>query len=95
MIDELSKIILEKSAAQLRKWYNQGHQLKLAVNVSMDNLNQLNLPEQFESILQHVGIRPSQYILELTETRLMENLTVSLEILTQNHHSTFTNPQTN
>jgi two-component system sensor histidine kinase/response regulator len=83
MIDELSKIILEKSAAQLRKWYNQGHQLKLAVNVSMDNLNQLNLPEQFESILQHVGIRPSQYILELTETRLMENLTVSLEILTR------------
>nr|WP_315467510.1 EAL domain-containing protein [uncultured Undibacterium sp.] len=83
MIDELSKIILEKSAAQLRKWYNQGHQLKLAVNVSMDNLNQLHLPEQFESILQKVGIRPSQFILELTETRLMENLTVSLEILTR------------
>ncbi len=83
MIDELSKIILEKSAAQLRKWYNQGHQLKLSVNVSMDNLNQLNLPEQFESILQNVGIRPSQFILELTETRLMENLTVSLEILTR------------
>ncbi|WP_395007353.1 EAL domain-containing protein, partial [Undibacterium sp.] len=83
MIDELSKIILEKSAAQLRKWYNQGHHLKLSVNVSMDNLNQLNLPEQFETILQNAGIRPSQYILELTETRLMANLTVSLEILTR------------
>ncbi|MFA9275488.1 MAG: EAL domain-containing protein [Candidatus Aquirickettsiella gammari] len=83
MIDEMSKIILEKSAAQLRKWYNQGHQLKLAVNVSTDNLNQLDLPEQFESILQDVGIRPSQFILELTETRLMENLTFSLEILTR------------
>ncbi|MFZ6819503.1 EAL domain-containing protein [Undibacterium sp. Ji22W] len=83
MIDEMSKTILEKSAAQLRKWYSQGHQLKLAVNVSMDNLNQLDLPEQFESILQAVGIRPSQFILELTETRLMENLTFSLEILTR------------
>lgn len=83
MIDELSKLILEKSAVYLRKWYNQGHQLKLAVNVSMDNLNQLDLPEQFEAILKKVGIRPSQFILELTETRLMANLTVSLEILTR------------
>jgi EAL domain-containing protein (putative c-di-GMP-specific phosphodiesterase class I) len=83
MIDDLSKLILEKSAVHLRKWYNQGHQLKLAVNVSMDNLNQLDLPEQFESILKKVGIRPSQFILELTETRLMANLTVSLEILTR------------
>lgn len=83
LIDIMTKIILEKSAAQLRKWYNQGHQLKLAVNVSMDNLNQLNLPEEFESIVQAVGVRPSQFILELTETRLMENLTVSLEILTR------------
>ncbi len=83
MIDDLSKLILEKSAIHLRKWYNQGHQLKLAVNVSMDNLNQLDLPEQFEAILKKVGIRPSQFILELTETRLMANLTVSLEILTR------------
>ena len=83
LIDVMTKVILEKSAAQLRKWYNQGHQLKLAVNVSMDNLNQLNLPEEFEAIVQAVGVRPSQFILELTETRLMENLTVSLEILTR------------
>jgi PAS domain S-box-containing protein len=83
LIDIMSKIILEKSALQLRKWVNQGHQLKLAVNVSMDNLNQLDLPEQFESIVQTVGIRPSQFTLELTETRLMENLTLSLEILTR------------
>jgi two-component system sensor histidine kinase/response regulator len=83
LIDTMSKIVLEKSALQLRQWYKQGHQIKLAVNVSMDNLSQLDLPEQFEAILQAVGVRPSQFILELTESRLMENLTVSLEILTR------------
>lgn len=83
LIDRMTKIMLEKAATQLRKWCNQGHQLKLAVNVSMDNLDQLDLPEQFETIVQKVGIRPSQFILELTETRLMENLTISLEILTR------------
>ena len=83
LIDTMSKMLLEKSALQLRQWHKQGHQLKLSVNVSMDNLNQLDLPEQFESILQAVGVRPSQFILELTEPRLMENLTISLEILTR------------
>lgn len=83
LIDTMSKMLLEKSALQLRQWNKQGHQLKLSVNVSMDNLNQLDLPEQFESILQAVGVRPSQFILELTEPRLMENLTISLEILTR------------
>lgn len=83
LIDLMTKVMLEKAAAQLRKWSNQGHPIKLAVNVSMDNLDQLDLPEQFETIVQKVGIRPSQFILELTETRLMENLTISLEILTR------------
>lgn len=83
LIDLLTKIVLNQSATQLRKWHSQGHQLKLSVNVSMDNLNQLDLPEQFEAIVQAVGVRPSQFILELTETRLMENLTISLEILTR------------
>nr|WP_314859200.1 PAS domain S-box protein [uncultured Undibacterium sp.] len=83
LIDTMSKIVLEKSAMQLRQWHKQGHQIKLSVNISTDNLTQLDLPEQFESILQSVGVRPSQFILELTESRLMENLTVSLEILTR------------
>ncbi len=53
------------------------------MNVSMDDLNQLDLPEEFESIVENAQIRPDQITLELTESRLMENLTVSLEILTR------------
>lgn len=83
LIDSMSKMVLEKSAVQLHQWHKQGHQLRLSVNISMDNLSQLDLPEQFESILKAAGVRPSQFILELTEPRLMENLTVSLEILTR------------
>jgi len=83
MIDQLTKIVLEKGAQQLGQWQTLGHQFKLAVNVSMDNLNQLDLPEVFERIVLDAGVKPEQITLELTESRLMENLTVSLEILTR------------
>jgi PAS domain S-box-containing protein len=83
MIDTLTRVVLEKSVHQLGLWLAAGHNIKLAVNVSMDNLNQLNLPEEFEQIVRRAGVLPSQITLELTESRLMENLTVSLEILTR------------
>jgi PAS domain S-box-containing protein len=83
MINILTRQVLEKSAMQLGKWLSAGHQIKLAINVSMDDLNQLDLPEEFEQIVKRAGVQPSQITLELTESRLMENLTVSLEILTR------------
>jgi PAS domain S-box-containing protein len=83
LIDQFSKIILDKSAQQLRKWNSLGHPLKMAINLSMDNFHRVDLPEEFEAIVKAYGIRPSQIILEITETRLMENLNLSLEILTR------------
>jgi PAS domain S-box-containing protein len=83
LIDRFSRIILDKAALQLRKWNSLGHQLKMAINLSMDNFHRVDLPEEFEAIVKNHGIRPSQIILEITETRLMENLTLSLEILTR------------
>ncbi|MBC7404859.1 MAG: response regulator [Cytophaga sp.] len=83
LIDALTKLVLEKGVQQLADWNRQGHRFKISVNVSMDNLNQLDLPEEFESIVKKVGVSADQVTLELTESRLMENLTVSLEILTR------------
>ena len=83
MIDVLTHEILKKGSQQLGEWLKEGHDFKLSVNVSMDDLDQLDLPEEFERIVCHAGVQPQQITLELTESRLMENLTVSLEILTR------------
>ncbi len=83
LINALTKVVLTKGAQQLAQWSAQGHQLRIAVNVSMDDLNELDLPEEFESIVNNAEVHFDQITLELTESRLMENLTVSLEILTR------------
>ncbi|MES2264526.1 MAG: EAL domain-containing response regulator [Pseudomonadota bacterium] len=83
LIDEFTLVVLRKAAAQMGKWLRDGHDFKIAVNVSMDNLNRLELPEMFQEIVQHAGVAPSNVVLEMTETRLMDNLMLSLEILTR------------
>ncbi|WP_428718040.1 response regulator [Undibacterium curvum] len=83
MIDVLTHEVLKKASLQLGLWLKQGHDFKVSVNVSMDDLDQLDLPEEFERIVLAAGVPPDHITLELTESRLMENLTLSLEILTR------------
>jgi EAL domain-containing protein (putative c-di-GMP-specific phosphodiesterase class I) len=83
LIDEFTLVVLRKSARLLGQWLREGHDFKMAVNVSMDNLNRLDLPEIMHRIVVEAGVPPSNIVFEMTETRLMDNLTVSLEILTR------------
>lgn len=83
LIDQFTMLVLRKGAEQLAKWQRQGHRFKIAVNVSMDNLQRLDVPEIFQKIVLDAGIETKHIVLEITETRLMANLTISLEILTR------------
>nr|WP_314900753.1 PAS domain S-box protein [uncultured Deefgea sp.] len=83
LIDEFTFCVLRQAVRQLKIWQEQGHTLKLSVNVSMDNLTRLELPEQFEKILQEHDISPSAITLEVTETQLSHDYVLSLDILTR------------
>ena len=83
LINEFTKLVLKNGLQQLGVWLAQGQHIKMAFNVSMDDLNQLDLPEQFALMAKEAKVPAECITLELTESRLMENLTVSLEILTR------------
>lgn len=83
LIDEFTLIMLRKAVAQLGQWQRQGYEFKISVNVSMDNLNRLDLPEIFDAIVREAGVQPSNIVLEMTETRLMDNFMLSLDIMTR------------
>lgn len=82
-IGELTQIVLDKAATNLSLWRQTGSKFRLAINVSMINLCRLDLPEIFEKIVQSKGLKPEDFILEVTESRLVNNLSVTLEILTR------------
>lgn len=83
LIDELTYSVLNQAAYQLRQWQDQGVTLSLSINVSMNNLCHLDLPEQFDVILQEYGIPPKRITLEITETQISHDFSLSLDILTR------------
>lgn len=81
LIDALTFLMLKKSAAMQAEWQKLGLNLKIAVNVSMDSLYDLSFPERVASYLNVHHVDPSTFQLEVTESRLMEDLVTPLDNL--------------
>lgn len=83
LIDELTFAVFEKAMKWGGEWRKLGIDLKVAVNLSMDSLGRLELPEYFVETAQQHQMLPSMVMLEVTESRLMDNITAVLEVLTR------------
>lgn len=83
LIDDLIKVVLQQALNDARSWQSAGYALQLAVNVSMHNLVRLDFPELVEQMAIATGVAPSLLILEVTESHLMENPQVALDVLTR------------
>ena len=82
-IDALTRTVLSQALAQARRWRDAGMGLRVAVNVSMDNLARLDFPEFVLREAAHHGVSPSDLMLEVTESRLMRDLRAPMDILTR------------
>ncbi len=82
LIGALTERVLTETLAQAQEWRRQGLELKVAINVSMDDLVQLDFPEKVLACAEAAGIRPFDITLEVTESRLMREPTAPLDILT-------------
>lgn len=83
LIDDLTWIVLNRVCEFCNTWLGQGVKVKVAVNMSASTLRELSLPERMEQLVNHYQIEPSQIVLEVTETALMQELVNSLDILTR------------
>ena len=82
-IDALTRTVLSQALAQARRWRDAGMALRVAVNVSMDNLARLDFPEFVLREAAHHGVAPTDLMLEVTESRLMRDLRAPMDILTR------------
>ena len=83
LIDELTWVVLHHVMAQCMAWRKQGLIVQVAVNMSSHTLKELDLPERIGDLTTQYGLEPSQIILEVTETALMQDLAKSLDTLTR------------
>ena len=81
LIDDLTHCVVNQAVAQVGAWRDLGLTLKMAINISMDNLSRLNFPEFMEAQVATAEVNPADIVLEVTESRLMKDPLKSLDIL--------------
>jgi EAL domain-containing protein (putative c-di-GMP-specific phosphodiesterase class I) len=83
LINDLTRVVLTGAIAQSRIWQQSGLMLQVCVNLSMDNLVSLDFVDFVVGLAEKSGVPPQTMVLEVTETRLMDDLRTPLEILTR------------
>lgn len=83
LIDTLTHHVLETAMNDMRVLLDGGNAIQVAVNVSMENLRALDFPEYVTRTALAAGVPLSALILEVTESRLMDDPLSALEILTR------------
>lgn len=81
LIGDLTRWVLRDALRQARAWLDAGLELQVAVNVSMDDLVDLDFPELVVAAAQAKNLPLSCLVLEITETRLVKDLRAALDIL--------------
>ncbi|HEX8873320.1 MAG TPA: EAL domain-containing response regulator [Nitrosospira sp.] len=83
LIDDLTRVVFTAAVTQAKTWQEAQLPLRIAVNVSMDNLASLDFLNFVAELTAKIGIAPQNVVLEVTETRLMQDTRAPLEILTR------------
>lgn len=83
LIDELTRAVVRASIAQAKKWETEGLPLCVAVNVSMDNLSALDFADFVAGAAAAEKLPAKLLTLEVTESRLMQDMRGPLETLTR------------
>jgi len=76
-------VVLTDAFAQFKLWQEAGLMLKVAINLSIDNLASLDFLDEVVELAAKAGVPPQMVELEVTESRLMGDLRTPLEILTR------------
>jgi diguanylate cyclase (GGDEF)-like protein len=71
LIGPLTRHVLERSIAECAAWRRDGRALSVAVNLSVRNLLDRDLPREIERMLDSFGVPASALQLEITESMIM------------------------
>ena len=77
--------VLEEACRQLVHWRDAGLCLpgRLAINIAAQQIDDAAFPERTAATVRAFGLRPEQFELELTESGMMRNVELAIELFSQ------------
>ncbi|AZQ54724.1 cyclic di-GMP phosphodiesterase [Burkholderia cenocepacia] len=83
LIAPLGRWVMRTAAAQAAAWKAKGLGIRIAVNVSARQLQDMNIVHQFASILDGAGLKPGLLDIELTESCFIEDEEAAIGLMRQ------------
>lgn len=83
LIKPLTVSVLNAALRQCRSWHDAGLEMNVAVNLSVRNLQDPQLPDQIAGILEKYGVLPGRLELEITESIIMADPSRAMDVLTR------------
>lgn len=83
LIDALTDRVFGKAMDAAAAWRRSGFELKVSVNVSVDSLADYALPDRFAARAEAAGVDLASVMIEVTESRLAQEVAAALETLTR------------
>jgi EAL domain-containing protein (putative c-di-GMP-specific phosphodiesterase class I) len=81
VISDLCNAMLHSVIKQGAVWFDSGLDLKLAINVTAEDMEDVNFPDYLADMAHSYGFPLSNIVLELTESQLMDKLHLTLDTL--------------
>ncbi|MBD8880873.1 EAL domain-containing response regulator [Rhodanobacter sp. 7MK24] len=83
LVGPLSVEVTRKALHDLRHWLDAGHRFDLAINVPLGSVSSLDYPEILLEQAHVAGVPMHHLVLEITETQLMDDPQVQLDVLSR------------
>mgnify|MGYP002152242525 CR=1 FL=1 len=83
LITEIGDWVLEHACAQLQRWQEQGLELKVSVNLSAPQLDDVQFRDKVARCLKRHQLDPGRLELELTESIIMKHVDQTIRLLEQ------------
>jgi len=83
LISELTMFVCKQALEHAVRLQSEGFDLNMGINISVDTLKDLSWPDEIAAQIEDCGLKPSSITFEITESRLMENISVALDILSR------------
>ncbi len=85
LIRPLTTWVLEEAIRQIHEWHQHGTELSVAVNLSMRNLSDVDLPAQVAQLLTTWDVPAEKLTIEITESSIAADPVRSTKVLTDLH----------
>ncbi|MEO8359805.1 MAG: EAL domain-containing response regulator [Vicinamibacteria bacterium] len=84
-IQKVTRFVFTAAMAQVARWRKAGLSLRIAINASVDALSSLDFANFASDQAALANVATKDVVIEVTESRLMQDLRAPLEVLTRLH----------